>query len=1650
MHPPRHPTRVRAARDPRGDALGSPGQRLLLAGLLALGVVLWEHVIHALILGGHSTLGGHAAHVLRDSALSLPLALTAVLATAAAVSRWRARAGGQPPPVAAVAALLSVVYALLMVPSVVVHSLIDGRAIGMVVEAHASATGGLEHATTLPGMALHGLRDALVAEVAALPLALMGLALLAARQRAGRAPQARRARLAVALATVTAATTVLPGSAALAQPEAGTSSGGNPCDTAPKRTYNVSAINVDITYNRFGDHDPFGFMYVLDGRISAVRAQESTRQVSTGLRQDPIQPLVLRARMGECLVINFTNRLTAPPRGGPNDANLIEQPGGVPAVSLSPQGVAYEIGSQGNAVGHNPNSMVAPGQSRTYRFYIDPALGEGAKVFHSGGEARQLTAHGLFGAIIAEPPGSRWLDPETGQDRTSDPNWSNWEAIIQTTSSSLPAFREFAIMYHDVGDENFNLRQPPTSTNPLGPNVPMIDLGLSGAYRPTGKAINYRAESFWRRLQLFNDKSLAYGSYAFGDPATPIPRSYLGEPTKTRLMHPGSEQLHVHHLHGGGDRWRANPDADNTLINAGLQKFPDKDRTPRSIRLDSQSVGPDEAYNLEHECGAGGCQQAAGDFLYHCHIAHHYIGGMWGFWRVFDTRQPDLAVLPGRPAPPTAVNSVGLIGKVIEGKTVVPAAQLTDPSRQRSLEELVESQLPPQGVPSGPDDATVWNWVKEGTPTAPLYKGEPETTAVWPNYASPTPGERPEILFNPTNGRYAWPLLRPHLGQRPPFTANGHTGTPWLGDTTSATRPDGLCPASAPVKTYNITAISVPIRTTKTEVDNEGMIYVLNEDKDAVLSGAKPPEPLAIRSNVGDCVALTLSSELNPTQQPKVNIHTHFVQFDPQGSDGIVTGLSFEQGIKPASTENRTLAAGAAAGATTVSVSGTTGLRAGVSVAVGIGRPNIEIRTVRALTDTTITLDKPLQKAHAAGEPVGVEFVQLRWYSDVDSGTVFWHDHVEGIKSWGHGLFGAHIIEPPGSTYHDPRTGAPVRSGSIVDIHTSGSVGAGHSGSFREFMIWLHNGREGNPQDDPLNIGQECEEGSINLRAEPFEVRVPTELQTREPGGPQCDNVEGRVTPPGDPNAFSTVGTTDPYVFSSVKYGDPFTPIPRAYVGDPFVIRTIGLVERVGALRVQGHRFRRERFHGQSELMDAATTGISERFDYILEGGAGGPKRMAGDYLYYSTRNFELEGGAWGILRVHDKLQPDLKPLPGRTPPSGTGFPRLAHTGQAPPPPDSTNATNPDPCPSTAPVRRYDVSIFNMPLPTTQLRVGATSDATGLTQDPDGIVYALAADRPAIQAGQKPLEPLVIRANAGDCVEVRLTNDIAAGTARGGERASFSLAKLISDPLRSGGSAVGYNPDTTVARGRSYTYRFYADRELGASIFQNLGSTSSLLHGAYGVLVVEAAGSTYHSNTTNEPISSGTIAIIRHPFKPAFREYVLTYLTTDDQNGRSVVEYEDDVEGWNHINYRNEPFVSRFADNPDRSLVFSSAVHGDPATPILRAYAGDPVRFRVAVPASQQFHTFTLDGHVYPWDPYMPAGESHLLTSRAVGPGETQEAIPVGGAGGTMAEPGDYMYRDGRLPWTRAGMWGIFRVYPAPFKFFSSSSSGVLPDLAPL
>ncbi|RME44148.1 MAG: hypothetical protein D6791_13805, partial [Chloroflexi bacterium] len=1412
---------------------------VLLAAALALGVAAWERLFYTYGLTATSdNLIGHLTGIGRDAMLAFPLALLALAGALTFVRRlgmsrssWHGLLGS--------AAMVSIVWMFLAVPALSLHNLTQKLAdTGLAPAQGATPTannwwGSFE---SLAGLLQHGVRDTLVAQAVVLPLTVLLLVLLLVWEEgwptlelspAGRRRSSRALRLALA-APFILLILLLPGTGATGTPAAAQPKTANPpCDPAmDDRIYNIAAINVKITLNRFGDHDPTGFMYVLEQNIPAVRAQENAPlpdRVSHGLRKDPIQPLVIRANQGETLCIKFTNQLI------------------IGNASLHIHGLPYTVSNGGGHVGFNPGSVAAPGGAPVYyRFNIPTdATSEGAYYFHDHGASRQRVSHGLFGTLVVEPAGSIHRDPETGEPLEQTTGGSNWEAIIDVPDGyEQPDFREFVLIYHEVGDEDFA-----NILDANGQKLPVLD-DIAGTYRPGSRAINYRSEPFRNRLalpdpedptqNLARQKGLGYSSYMFGDPATPIPRSYLGEPSKTRLMHGGSEVFHVHHLHGGSDRWPRNPKSDDPLhFASGLQKKPAENA--HSTHLDSQSVGPGTSFNLEHECGAGGCQQAAGDFLFHCHIGHHYVSGMWSFWRVYDTLQPDLAVLPDRDPgrkPPQAVKSYELLGKTYEGKTLVRAADLIDPNTQRALEDWIESQLPPRGARFDGDDATVWDWAKVDTIDGPLYLGEPETTVVWANYKSPIPGQRPEIMFNPDNGRYAWPLLRPHL-QRPPFSPNGHSGAPWLGETGTALRPDGLCPTDEVIpdpfrkrRQYPITAITLPIQVTPDEVDLEGMLFVLSEEKEAVRNGLKPKQPLAIRSNVGDCVDILLTSELEDNADnkfhSKVNMHSHFVQFDPQASDGVITGLSYEQSIRPYASENRTLATPAIAGSTAISVTNVARLRPGIWLGVGLGEgmcpnptpggddvPCTEIRRIDSIAGNVVTLDQPLNLDHPAGQAVGVEFVRYAWYSDVDTGTVFWHDHVD-FKNWDHGLFGAHIIEPRGSSYHDPATGAEVRSGTIVDIYVdpsqkdpddphSGSVGFGVNGSFREFMLFLHNrstergaavtGGSINLLADPLKRrGAINSPGSEHLLAAPatagdttitlntvLSVRVGNFLRVGvSPADVSLSNMEvrqvvaisGNTITVDQPLAFNHaageyVGGDHSVAFSSVTYGDPITPLPRAYVGDPFVIRSLSVVERIGAIRVTGHRFRLERFAEQAVLHDTTSLGVSERWDLVLDGGAGGTGGFPGDYLYYSTIGRDFNSGAWGIIRVHDTLQSDLLPLPDRPKPSlGAGFPQQTATGDRPLP-----ASGPgDVCPAAAPVRSYDVSIFRQ----------AITFSTGKT-DSNGVIYALAADEADIVAGKKPVEPLILRVNHGECLEIKLTNHL-------GERASFSLGKLQFDP----------------------------------------------------------------------------------------------------------------------------------------------------------------------------------------------------------------------------------------------------------------------------
>jgi DNA-binding beta-propeller fold protein YncE len=132
--------------------------------------------------------------------LALPIALVAV----AAGLRLGRRFGtlGR-------AALVSAIYGLLLVPSVRLHDVIDsGLSAESGNEHHHEAQGGVEAATGVVGTLVHGLRDAAVGELAAVPLMLFGLFLL---ERSTRDARRRWTRFVVVTATLGVAAFALGG-----------------------------------------------------------------------------------------------------------------------------------------------------------------------------------------------------------------------------------------------------------------------------------------------------------------------------------------------------------------------------------------------------------------------------------------------------------------------------------------------------------------------------------------------------------------------------------------------------------------------------------------------------------------------------------------------------------------------------------------------------------------------------------------------------------------------------------------------------------------------------------------------------------------------------------------------------------------------------------------------------------------------------------------------------------------------------------------------------------------------------------------------------------------------------------------------------------------------------------------------------------------------------------------------------------------------------------------------------------------------------------------------------------------------------------------------------------------------------------------------
>lgn len=1323
---------------------------------------------------------------------------------------------------------------------------------------------------------------------------------------------------------------------------------GSVCPTGARAlTYDVVAMNVDIVFNNYGDHNPKGAMYAMASDKAEIKAQVAANPNKVS---ELVRPLVIRANKGDCVVVNLKNELDR--RAG-----------------FHVQGLAYDVqGDDGSKVGDNPDSTVAPGMTRAYTYYVPSDEEEGAHMIEDLGDPRGgetlldsptapdggpdgSVVRGLYGALNVEPAGSTWTDPVTGSSLAGK---AAPDADIHIAGDAND-FREGTLIGWDETDVRDKSGQKPLETNG----------GTTSFF-----GFNYRTEPLRNRVKnkvpemtsqggdSGNGEELAYSSWAQGDPTTPIVRGYKGDPTKLRILMAGAKQTHVFHLHA--HRWRNEP------------------KDSKSTRIDSQSWGPGQSFNLDLEGGIGSQTGSIGDSIFHCHLYPHFVAGFWGLLRSLDrledgtrhypdgTLTPKLVALPDRAAPPAPTADKPGYPHFMPGAVDDSVkAEYPDGRTGRGF-----GHRPPQ-APLGPvNDAG-----------ANDRRGPFDTSWRATGSADPIAG------LTPTE-KTSFPNAKP--------------GAPYVDP----------CPAGAPVRKYELSLIQRRIDYNNNGWhDPQGRLFVLKSDEAAVLAGTKKPEPLVIRANEGDCVdfAFTNKAPLNIGGNKfqsvlvtnEAGMHVHLVKFDVLGSDGATTGWNYDQA---------------------------------------------------ALRNQTI---------------------RYRWMVDTDLKSIFWHDHAFAGVHQQHGVFAGMVAEPKGSTHRDPKTGVAVgpadlaaaqqRSGWRADILDPNGP------DFREFAIFAQDFvplfDKDNQEINPPALVDDLEDqgvSGISYRNSPFKFR------------------RSKTLPNGKVKAIDPA-----YVYSSKVHGDPETPLMEAYRQDPVRLRLFqGSQEEQHTFSLHGARWRFEPDDTNSELRSSQSFGLSEAFNFQVPTFENcGSTACKGDYLYRLNDKDSLWLGAWGLFRAHKFKQDgkngrgsllELPDAPSKPPADtnnidntststcGDGITLLditlinttclldTTTGTTTPP-------NPGSCPSSVPVRKYNVVAFSLPL---------TYNSKGDKEDV-GLIYALAADEAAIKAGTKKPEPLMIRANKGDCVEVTLTNKLPTTIpARTGDdpkfenddllgwgpsnRVSLHASGLVKYEVNgSDGATVGYNANQTVGVGESITQRWYADAEVGSVLLEDMGDQlNHRFRGLFGGLAVEPASSTYRypdpggvsvgptDLAADKQRSSWSADILNASGN--FREFGMFLqdgLNTVNAAGQHPIAPAEEPEDAGDLgyNYRSAPF-SRRLTNPgspsadELTNVFSLKDQGGPIdTPLMQAIAGDAVRIRLYGSNDQRRqHSFEVTGHAWPQEPGDPK-TVWRNSQDAIGPG-VQDNLHIK-AGGAAGRVGDYRYGSA-IQWRHreGGLWGLLRV----------------------
>jgi hypothetical protein len=888
-------------------------------------------------------------------------------------------------------------------------------------------------------------------------------------------------------------------------------------------------------------------------------------------------------------------------------------------------------------------------------------------------------------------------------------------------------------------------------------------------------------------------------------------------------------------------------------------------------------------------------------------------------------------------------------------------------------------------------------------------------------------------------------------------------------------RTDGAKPTGTP-RIYKAAAIQFDMKLNKEGWHfPQSRMLSLEDDVAAFLAGTKPPEPYVMRVNTNDCITYYETNLLpNVYQQDAYQIktptdvigqHIHLVKFDVTSADGSGNGYNYEDGtFSPDEVRERIRAL----------------------------RAQNRCHGAESGDPRDGSQDCPTPKADARFGVLGARTTIQRWYADPllnnagkerQLGTVFTHDHFGPSTHQQVGLYATLIVEPNGSQWRDPETGQLLgtrqsRDGGPTSWRAD-ILTASPADSFREFYFEFADfqhaylpGRgidaQGKPIPDPLGAinppgrteaelpflfaypkacpesGQAfvlngCPEAisksdigtfSVNYRNEPVGLRVHDPNTNAQAVGTAGDlsYAFSSWVKRADP-ALNVQPGFYPPLTKGVMPTDPFTPLLRTYANDKVKIRIqVGATEEGHNASVHGMKWLQEVASPNSGWRNSQMVGISEQF--TLESPLTpvlGQKGNVADRLYMMDSSVDgIWNGLWGMIRTYGSTQTDLLQLPNNV--VGTLGIQVANIGQF-------NG----PCPKAAPVRSIDVTAVEAAdaLPGGTLVYNSRWASGGPLHDPTAILYVRSSD---LDAGGKlkpgvPIEPLILRAAAGDCIKLTLSNRLPAqprdldgynslpfivdGFNANHVHPSASVGlhpQLLSyDVTRSDGANVGTNPFQALASGdpaAAKQYLWYAgDVKLVKGMFvatpveygaTNLSSSDPIKHsdkGAVGGLIIEPQGSTW----TEDPASRAS-ATVRKADGTTFRDFVMIF--QDDLNLRlgqnaacytlgpcapgdgnpvpTVAGVEDSEDsGTKALNYRTEPLWYRmgippFADAHEiASFNFKNAlsnilVGGDPQTPVFTAAAGMPVRIRVLEPGGHpRNHVVSVHGHTWERNPYI-------------------------------------------------------------------------------